>query len=164
MLLVMMGVSGSGKTTLGKLLAERLGWTFVEGDDFHPPANTAKMQAGIPLTDEDRAPWLAALRERIDQARTRGESLVLTCSALKHAYQEYLRRDIDMIEYVYLEGSEALFRDRLANRKGHFMNPNLLHSQFEALEPPEDAIRVDVGPPPEVVVDEIIAKLPQGWK
>jgi len=164
MILVMMGVSGSGKTTIGKVLAERLGWTFVEGDDYHPPANTAKMHAGIPLTDEDRAPWLAALRDRIDQARARHENLVLTCSALKHAYQDYLQRDLDSIEYVYLQGSESLIRDRLANRKGHFMNPNLLHSQFEALEPPEDAIRVDVGPPPDVVVDEIIARLPQGWK
>ena len=146
MILVLMGVSGTGKTTVGKILADRLGWTFVEGDDYHPAANKAKMHAGIPLTDEDRWPWLDALRHRIDEARERGENLVLACSALKHAYQVYLRHDLDLVHYVYLEGSEALIRERLAHRTGHFMNPGLLHSQFETLEPPEQALRVDVGP------------------
>ncbi len=160
MVLVLMGVSGSGKTTIGKILADRLGWTFVEGDDFHPAANVAKMHAGIPLTDADRAPWLAALRERIDAACERGENVVLACSALKHAYQDYLEQhEPDNVRYVYLHGSEELIRQRLTDRKGHFMNPNLLHSQFEVLEPPTHALRVEVSGAPEAVADEIRQKL-----
>ncbi|MCI0701714.1 MAG: gluconokinase [Planctomycetia bacterium] len=160
MVIVMMGVSGSGKTTIGKLLAEQLGWTFVEADDFHPTANVEKMRSGTPLTDGDRRPWLAALRKRIDEACNRGENVVLACSALKHSYQDYLERDDPAcVHYVYLHGSEELIRKRLAERKGHFMNPSLLHSQFETLEPPADAIRVDVAPEPEVIVAEIRKKL-----
>ena len=164
MILVLMGVSGTGKTTVGKILASRLGWTFVEGDDFHSAANKAKMHAGIPLTDADRWPWLEALRHRIDEARARRENLVLACSALKHSYQHYLRDDLNNVHYVYLEASESVIRERLAHRAGHFMNPDLLHSQFETLEPPEHALRVDVKPPPDVVADEILARLPVGWK
>lgn len=160
MVIVMMGVSGSGKTTIGKLLAEQLGWTFVEADDFHPTANVEKMRSGTPLTDGDRRPWLAALRKRIDEACNRGENVVLACSALKHSYQDYLERDDPAcVHYVYLHGSEELIRKRLAEHKGHFMNPSLLHSQFETLEPPADAIRVDVAPEPEVIVAEIRKKL-----
>src|SRR5262245_1440164 len=160
MVVVMMGVSGSGKTTIGKMLADQLGWTFVEADDFHPSANVEKMHRGTPLTDEDRRPWLAALRTRIDEACNRDENMVLACSALKHAYQDYLERDDPAcVRYVYLQGSEELLRQRLARRKGHFMNPSLLHSQFETLEPPVDAIRVDVTPTPEVIVAEIRKKL-----
>ena len=160
MVLVLMGVSGSGKTTVGELLARELGWTFIEGDGFHPAANVEKMRAGKPLTDADRRPWLNALRERIDRACTSGENVVLACSALKHAYQEYLERDDPAcVEYVYLHGDEELIRRRLAARKGHFMNPNLLHSQFETLEPPASATRVDVAPPPEAIVAEIRRKL-----
>jgi gluconokinase len=156
MVIVLMGVSGSGKTTVGKVLAEKLNWPFVEGDDYHPPANVAKMRAGTPLTDDDRRPWLAALRERVDRACTRGENIVLACSALKHAYQDYLERhDPACVHYVYLHGSEALIRERLANRKGHFMNPGLLHSQFETLEPPADALRVEVAGSPDEVAEEI---------
>jgi len=151
-----MGVSGSGKTTIGRLLAGKLGWTFVEGDDYHPAANVAKMHAGVPLTDADRAPWLAALRERIDAAAARGENVVLACSALKHAYQDYLsRHEPDNVRYVYLRAAEELISERLAARKGHFMNPSLLHSQFETLEPPEHAIRVEVSGTPEVIANEI---------
>jgi gluconokinase len=160
MIVVLMGVSGSGKSTVGKVLAERLGWTFLEGDDFHPPANVAKMRAGVPLTDADRAPWLADLRERIDAACERGENLVLACSALKHAYRDYLEKhEPECVQYVYLHGSEELIRQRLAVRKGHFMPPGLLHSQFEALEPPTDALRVEVSGTPEAVADEIRSKL-----
>jgi gluconokinase len=160
MVVVLMGVSGSGKTTLGKMLAEQLGWSFVEGDDFHPAANVEKMRRGEPLTDDDRRPWLAALRRRVDDACSSGENLVLACSALKHAYQDYLERDDPAcVRYVYLHGSEELLRKRLAERKGHFMNPALLQSQFDTLEPPADAIRVDVSPPPEVNVAEIREKL-----
>ena len=160
MVLVLMGVSGTGKTTVGKALAAELGWAFVEGDDFHPAANVEKMTAGIPLNDEDRRPWLQALRRRVDEACGQKENVVLACSALKHDYREYLERhDPECVHYVYLHGSEELIKKRLAARKGHFMNPNLLHSQFETLEPPADAVRVDVAPPPEQIAAEIRKKL-----
>ncbi len=159
MILVLMGVSGSGKTTVGKVLAQTLGWSFDEADDYHSEANKAKMHRGEPLTDADRRPWLHALAARIDQARDRHENLVLACSSLKHEYQVYLRQDLDIVHYVYLQGSETLIRERLSHRTGHFMNPSLLDSQFEALEPPEHAVRVEIGPPPGALADEIIAKL-----
>ena len=160
MILVLMGVSGSGKTTVGEILARDLGWTFLDADDFHPEANKDKMRRGVPLDDDDRRPWLDALRVRIDAACARGEDVVLACSALKHAYQDYLERDEpDCVQYVFLSGSEELIRRRLAGRKHHFMNPNLLHSQFETLEPPADALRVDITPPPEAIAAEIRERL-----
>jgi gluconokinase len=160
MIIVLMGVSGSGKTTVGRELARQLGWTFVDADDFHPAANVEKMHRGIPLTDEDRRPWLAAVRQRLEQAASRGENVVVACSALKHAYQEYLQHeDPEHVYFVYLSGSEELIRQRLGARKGHFMNPHLLHSQFETLEPPEHAIAVDITPPPQEIVANIRRKL-----
>ena len=160
MVLVLMGVSGTGKTTIGKALAADLGWAFVEGDDFHPVANVEKMSAGIPLNDEDRRPWLQALRRRVNEACERGEDVVLACSALKHDYREYLERhDPECVHYVYLHGPEGLIRRRLAERQGHFMDPTLLRSQFEALEPPEEALRVDVTPAPAAIAAEIRRKL-----
>ncbi len=160
MVIVLMGVSGSGKSTVGKALAAKLNWSFVEGDDYHPVANVEKMRAGRPLTDEDRKPWLAALRERMDLALSRGENIVLACSALKHAYQDYLEQhDPAHVHYVYLEGAEELIQQRLAARAGHFMNPSLLHSQFETLEPPTDAIRIAVTSTPEEDVEVIRHKL-----
>jgi len=160
MIVVLMGVSGSGKTTIGKVLADELHWTFVDADDFHPAANIDKMRRGAPLNDDDRRPWLDALRRRIDEARDAGENIVLACSALKHAYQEYLQREAPKsIHYVHLRGSEELIRQRLAARKGHFMNPELLHSQFETLEPPGHALQVDITPSPPVIADEIRRQL-----
>jgi gluconokinase len=160
MIVVLMGVSGSGKTTVGQLLARDLGWTFLDADDFHPPANVEKMCHGIPLDDADRRPWLDALRRRIDEACERSENVVLACSALKHDYREYLERDEpDCVRYVYLSGSEELIQKRLAGRKGHFMNPSLLHSQFETLEPPADALQVDITPPPQEIAAEIRRRL-----
>jgi gluconokinase len=160
MVIVLMGVSGSGKTTVGKILAERLGWTFLEGDDFHPPGNVEKMRAGVPLTDADRKPWLADLRERVDAACTRGENAVLACSALKHSYRDYLEKhEPECVRYVYLHGSEELMRERLAGRKGHYMNPKLLHSQFDALEAPADALRVEVTGTPEAIAEQIRREL-----
>lgn len=158
MILVLMGVSGSGKTTVGKALAADLGWTFLDADDFHPEANVEKMKRGEPLTDEDRAPWLKELRQRMDDACDQGEDVVLACSALKHRYRDYLREDRpECFQFVYLEGSEELIRERQAKRKGHFMPPGLLDSQFEEMEPPKNAIRVDVTPAPEVIARNIRA-------
>src|SRR5262245_41479537 len=160
MVLVVMGVSGAGKSTVGRLLARQLGWTFVEADDYHSAANIEKMRRGIPLNDEDRRPWLDAIRHRLEEAAARGENVVLACSALKHAYQHYLAQFApESVHYVYLVGSEELLRQRLARRTGHFMNPGLLHSQFETLEPPEESVRVDVTPPPEAVVADIRRQL-----
>jgi gluconokinase len=159
MIVVLMGVTASGKTTVGRLLAHELGWAFYDADDFHPTANIEKMRRGIPLTDEDRRPWLLTLARLIDQARDRGEKMVLACSALKHAFQEYLRHDLDVVHYVVLGGSPELIRRRLEARKGHFMNPSLLCSQLEILEPPEHAIQVDIAGSPGQIVDEICRKL-----
>jgi gluconokinase len=160
MVVVLMGVSGVGKTTVGKALAADLGWTFVEADEFHPPANVEKMRAGTPLTDGDRRPWLRALRGRIDEACGRGENAVLACSALKADYREYLERGCPAdVRYVYLRGSAELIRRRLEGRDGHFMNPALLESQFEVLEPPEGDVQVDATPPPEVIAAEIRRRL-----
>lgn len=153
MIVLVMGVSGSGKTTIGRLLAKDLHWTFLDADDFHPAANVAKMHAGIPLTDDDRRPWLESLRGRIAEAHDRGEDVVLACSALKHSYQRFLEQaDPGDVRCVFLEGSRMLIRSRLEARAGHFMNPTLLDSQFAALEPPDDAVRVDVSGSPEQIV------------
>src|SRR5262245_8503336 len=129
---VMMGVSGSGKTTIARSVAQRLGWRLVEGDDFHPPANVAKMRAGTPLTDEDRWPWLRAIAAEIDAVRARGEPAVVACSALKRAYRDILIGARPDVVLVYLQGSKPLIAERLAARKGHFMPATLLDSQFAA--------------------------------
>ena len=159
MIVVLMGVSGSGKTTVGNVLAEQLGWAFVDADDFHPPANVEKLRAGIPLGDADRRPWLDSLRQMIADLCGRGVNIALACSALKHAYQEYLRAGGDCVRYVHLRGSPELIQQRLKARKGHFMDPGLLASQFETLEPPEDAVEVSIEPPPDAVAENIRRQL-----
>src|SRR5271166_1959634 len=126
MVVVLMGVTGSGKTTVGKVLATELGWKFRDADDYHPLKNVEKMHRGIPLTDEDRKPWLQTLATMIDDARDRGDNIVLACSALKHAYQEYLRQHLDVVHYVCLCGPSEVIQKRLASRTRHFMNPALL--------------------------------------
>jgi gluconokinase len=160
---VVMGVSGSGKTTISALLAGRLHWEFEDADDFHPPANIAKMRSGIPLTDEDRLPWLRAIAEWIDATRRAGGHGVIACSALKRCYRDVLigsgRPDVRL---VYLKGAETLIAKRQAARQGHFMPTDLLKSQFEALEEPgpdERPIVVAVDRRPSALVDEIAAKL-----
>lgn len=161
-ILVMMGVSGSGKTTVGERLAHRLGWPFKEGDDLHPPANIAKMKAGQPLTDDDRAPWLAAVAAWIDSWRRSGASGVITCSALKRAYRRVLVQGRPQVRFVYLKGDAALLSQRLAGRRGHFMPPSLLASQFDDLEPPtleDGVIVVDVGQPLEAQIETIVRSL-----
>lgn len=161
---VVMGVSGSGKTTIGRAVAGRLGWRFGEGDSLHPPENIAKMSAGQPLNDADRAPWLAAVAARIDAWRNNGVSGVITCSALKRSYREIIignRRDVRL---VYLSGSRELIAERIAQRSDHFMPASLLDSQFETLEPPgpeENAIIVSVDQPLDKTVDRLVAELTQ---
>ena len=151
-----MGVAGAGKTTIGQLLAQRLGWTFHDADDFHPPANVAKMRAGIPLTDEDRVPWLAQLNELAKSANNAGHRLIIGCSALKARYREQLAAGVEGMRFVYLQGSQDLIARRMAARRGHFMPPGLLDSQFAALEEPTDAIVVSIEQAPEAIVEEIV--------
>ena len=150
-----MGVAGSGKTTVGRLLAEQLGWTFVEGDDLHPPENVAKMRRGEPLGDADRMPWLRALRAKIDALVAAGQSAVVTCSALKQAYRDVLARGRPEVRFVWLTASPGLIRDRLEHRVSHYMPPVLLESQLETLEEPADVPRVDATPPPAEVAESI---------
>jgi gluconokinase len=156
--LLLMGVSGSGKTTVGALLAGRLGWPYAEADDFHPPANVAKMAAGHPLTDEDRWPWLRAIGAWIDGQLARGERAVVTCSALKRAYRDLLRRP--EVQLVLLHGSRELIASRMATRQAHFFKPALLDSQFAAQEEPapdEGVVVVSIGGTPDEIADRIVA-------
>jgi carbohydrate kinase (thermoresistant glucokinase family) len=160
--LILIGVSGSGKTTIGKLLAERLGAAFADADDFHSPANKAKMHAGIPLDDADRKPWLAAIAAQIDRWRAAGQRGIVTCSALKRAYRATLVAGRPDVEIVYLKGDKDLIARRLAGRHGHFMPASLLDSQFATLEEPtpdEGALVVDIDKTPDAIVDDIVAGL-----
>ena len=161
---VMMGVSGSGKTTIAGGVAAQLGWDVIEGDTFHPPANIAKMSRGIPLDDADRLPWLQAIAAAIDAHLAAGKSAVVACSALKRAYRDILIGTRTHVPLVYLQGSRELIGERMAARKGHFMPPALLDSQFATLEEPgadEHPIVVSVSPPPAVTVEAVITKLRQ---
>lgn len=155
MVIVIMGVSGSGKTTLGRLLSAALGWPFYEGDAYHPPTNIDKMRRGIPLTDADRASWLAALRAVIDDCLRGGIAAVLSCSALKRSYRRQLGIDHERVRLVYLQAPPALIRTRLEKRTQHFMGPALLSSQYEALEAPRAGLSLDAALPPEHLVREI---------
>ena len=160
--LIVMGVSGSGKTTVGEGLASRLGWRYADADQFHPASNIAKMSAGHALTDEDRWPWLTAIAAEIDRVRAAGDHLVVGCSALKRAYRDVLVHGRDDVRLVYLEGTQALIADRLNKRKGHFMPPGLLTSQFKTLEPPtpdERPIKVSIDATADAIVDDILRQL-----
>jgi gluconokinase len=159
---VMMGVSGSGKTTIADGVAKREGWRLVEGDDFHPPSNVAKMASGRPLTDEDRWPWLRAIAREIDAIRARGQSAIVASSALKRAYRDILIGGRPDVNLVYLKGSKDLIGKRMSERKGHFMPPALLDSQFATLEEPDEdehPIVVSIALPPDAIVDEVVRKL-----
>lgn len=160
--LVVMGVSGCGKTTVAKLIAETRGWAFQEGDALHPAANVAKMSAGTPLSDDDRWPWLRTIAGVIDGWLGAGESGVVTCSALKRAYRDILIGPRQGVRLVYLRGDQALIAARLAARKGHFMPPGLLDSQFATLEEPgadERPIVVNIAPAPEVIAANVMEEV-----
>jgi gluconokinase len=157
--IVVMGVSGSGKTTTGRALAAALDWSFADADDLHPPANLAKMAAGTPLTDADRAPWLDAVRERIATALATDAPAIIACSALKQAYRDHLFVNRQRMRLIYLRGSRELLAARLAARAGHFMPAALLDSQLAALEEPADALIADPAAPPATLVPTLRAGL-----
>lgn len=160
--LVVMGVSGSGKSTVAGLLAERLGWAFVDGDDLHTPEHVARMRAGHPLGDAERAPWLASVRSWIDARLAAGANGIVVCSALRRSYRDAVTQGRRAVRIVYLEGSRALIAERLSRRRGHFMPAALLDSQFAALEPPgpdERPITVGITDGPEAIAATIAARL-----
>jgi gluconokinase len=158
---IILGVSGAGKTTVGKLLAQELRWAFYEADDYHPRANIDKMRSGRPLTDEDRKPWLKSLRELIEKCLKLNQNAVLACSALKRKYRRYLRVGPE-VQFVFLHGDRDRIAWQLKQRRGHFMKPELLDSQFADLEEPapeEHVITVDLGPEPKELVEQIKSKM-----
>ena len=156
---VLMGPMGCGKTTIGKMLSDRLGRPFYDGDDFHPPENVEKMRAGIALTDRDRIPWLQRLHDQIDTWLQQGTPAILACSALKRSYRDILGIDQKSVISVYLKGSFAIIRERVSRRRHRYMPAELLRSQFDALEVPRGGIKADISNSPEQVVDDIVAQL-----
>jgi gluconokinase len=158
MIVIVMGVVGAGKTTVGSLLAAQLGWEFADADDFHPPTNVEKIRRGIPLTDDDRRPWLARLRTEIGHWIASGRNVVLACSALKRSYRRTLEAGPE-VRFVYLKGSVEVIAERLRVRQGHFAGGQILASQFADLEEPEDAITAETTSTPQQIVDEIRQKL-----
>lgn len=161
MILIAMGVSGAGKTRIGELLAERLECTFTDGDAFHSEANKKKMHDGIPLTDDDRWPWLRTIRAAIEEKQRAGETAVFTCSSLKRSYRDVLRENDRDVCFVYLKGSYELLRERITHRTGHFFDPTLLESQLATLEEPgaDEAIVVSIELTPEQIVDEVMRQI-----
>jgi carbohydrate kinase (thermoresistant glucokinase family) len=162
LVIVLMGVSGCGKSTTGAALSHRLGWPFRDADSFHPPANVAKMSRGVPLTDEDRGPWLAAIARWIDERREAGEPGIVSCSALKRAYRSRIVGARSGVQLVYLQGDMGLIEERLQGRKHHFMPASLLASQFSTLEEPgadERPLTVSIALSPGQVVEAIVERL-----
>ncbi len=159
MIIVVMGVTGAGKTTISRRLSRELGWPVEDADSFHPRANVEKMRRGVPLDDEDRRPWLAAIHAAVAARAASGENLVLACSALKDAYRAAIGRGLPDVRFVYLRATPGLAASRLAHRPHHFMNPVLVQSQFETLEEPRDAVVVDASRPPTEIVARIREEL-----
>ena len=159
MIILVMGVSGSGKTTIGEKLAESLGYKFADADDFHPQENIEKMRNGIALSDKDRLPWLQKMQDVIKKHLLENSNIVITCSALKASYRQMLLINHESVKLVYLKGSFELIHKRLKERLNHFMSEKLLKSQFEILEEPLEAIKVDISRPLEDIVQEILEKL-----
>ena len=161
MILIAMGVSGAGKTRIGELLAERLKCSFTDGDAFHSAANKEKMHNGIPLTDDDRWPWLRTIRAAIEEKQKAHETAVFTCSSLKRSYRDILRNGDKDVCFVYLKGTRELLQERLQTRTGHFFDPSLLQSQLDTLEKPgeDEAITVSIELTPEQIVEEALAKV-----
>lgn len=157
MVIVIMGVSGAGKSTVGAELAGSLGWKFFDADDLHPPANVEKMRSATPLSDEDRLPWLEALRHLVADLSTRDENAVLACSALRAGFRERLQDAGSDVRFAFLSAGADLLDQRLRQRETHYMPTELLRSQLETLEPPEDALRLDASLPPEELVRQIRA-------
>jgi gluconokinase len=156
---ILMGVSGSGKTTIGKALASKLGWDFYDADDFHPPENITKMVRGIPLNDSDRAPWLASLHDLVESCLTQNRPGILACSALKEKYRQKLLEGNEGVRLIYLKGSYELLWSRMFARTDHYMKPEMLQSQFDALEEPADAIIIDISHSADEIVQEILQQL-----
>ena len=154
-----MGVAGAGKTTVGRLLAGELGWPYFEADDFHSPANKEKMARGVPLNDQDRAPWLAAIRERMEECVADGRSAVFTCSALKESYRQVLAAGLPAVTLVYLSADPATIEARVRQRENHYLKANLVRSQFDVLEAPANAFTVDARESPAALVAKIRAFL-----
>lgn len=164
MILIVMGVSGCGKTTIGEMLAERLSASFADADTFHSQSNKDKMHKGIPLNDEDRWPWLHAIRAAIVEKEQSGQSAVFPCSALRKVYRDILRESDSEVIFVYLKGTEELLQERLKTRKGHFFDPSLLRSQLDTLEPPgpeENPIVADIALSPEEIVELVLREAKQ---
>ncbi|WP_175815307.1 gluconokinase [Burkholderia diffusa] len=161
MILIAMGVSGAGKSRIGEMLAERLSCSYTDGDAFHSAANKEKMHNGIPLTDDDRWPWLRTIREAIEEKQRAGETAVFTCSSLKRSYRDVLRGSDTDVRFVYLKGSFEVLHERLKTRTGHFFDPSLLKSQLDTLEEPgpDEAIVVSIELTPEQIVDQVMLKI-----
>jgi gluconokinase len=162
MFYVIMGVSGTGKSTIGKLLSDRTGWDFYDADDFHSPANLDKLNRGIALTDSDRLPWLKELQQLIAQVLDSRKQGILACSALKAQYRQILQGGSSEVVFIYLKGDYDCIQNRVQQRTGHFMNPNLLRSQFDTLEEPQNALTIDVALNPGAMVEEILKKITEG--
>ncbi|WP_322077491.1 gluconokinase [Burkholderia cepacia] len=161
MILIAMGVSGAGKSRIGEMLAERLSCSYTDGDAFHSAANKEKMHHGIPLTDDDRWPWLRTIRAAIEEKQRAGETAVFTCSSLKRSYRDVLRGTDTDVRFVYLKGSFEVLHERLKSRTGHFFDPSLLKSQLDTLEEPgpDEAIEVSIELTPEQIVDQVMVKI-----
>jgi gluconokinase len=158
MILLVMGVTGSGKSTIGRMLADRLGWVYLEADDFHSASNKEKMHRGVPLTEADRSPWLNAMHAEMEAQTARGNNAVLACSALREEYRVRLMAGLD-VKLIYLRGSRELIASRLRQRKNHFAGESILDDQFAVLEEPRNAMVLNIAENPEQIVEEILQKI-----